>query len=971
MALLGSDAHQLDRLGRELKCPICLSLFKEAASLTCNHSFCRSCIIQSMKSNSACPICKVHTTRREVRAAPQMDSLVSIFVSMGGAAGLDIMASQNVTIGNEAVQAQTSKAGISKGRDALSNITNFPDSRQKTKKKAKSPDCIFKGAIPAKKRIQVPEPSSLGGEFEAHKDKNHHNSHSSAEKGGHNVLSGGSRSNTCKRKVKEKEPPSEAEVANCISSSSRRAAKRAKSQNPSIEQACSKAAITEESDKEGKSRKPSTEPVSNTTKTRKRKGKEVMRLPCSQPSSHHAKEIAVMPVKDDSSRRKLDPFFWLRDESSQDTEALQITQLTVTQSTVRPNFSDLKDSDDDQDVDANEEFSNRIGDCMPASYDSDDFDWTQLPCSPEIKCSPIKDQGPQNDLVVDLPLETSQLVATEGLPNNDQNLHNRASQEIISTKSLVDTVSRVALIAQDNHSTFLKQNRKRRKSGRLESVLLKPDKSLVSVCSSKNSAKSSQNQSVEERQIIVRGCNGFQTAKQSPPTTNLAKEMVQFNLKACSSKKTEKLKEPYRSKMELIKEDDGKKSKNLIEGSEKADNVAESQLSVCVFCRSSKSSQITGPMMHYNREGTPLKEPELKEKIVHVHKHCAEWAPDVYFVEDQAKNLHVEVARGLKIKCSSCGKRGAALGCCIKRCRKSYHYPCARALSCRWEEECFIMLCPEHRAESFPARKRRQRGLSKAAHNPRSKLKAGEQGHSGSQEMLSPRWACVQSSKWLLCGSALDSDGKNQLAAFAKITGATVSKAWSSNVTHVIAGVDEQGAARRTMKYLMAILEGKWILNMEWVAACLEAGNPVSEEPYEIGVDIHGALGGPKQGRLAATGKEPKLFGKMQFYFMPDFSPSYRGDLQALVVAGGGVILQRKPVLLETDARQRTTVVVYHNESPSNVKKVEERKIVCKRQEEAKRLALSVGASVVPHQWILDCIGVSKVLSVEHQTRVS
>ena len=50
---------------------------------------------------------------------------------------------------------------------------------------------------------------------------------------------------------------------------------------------------------------------------------------------------------------------------------------------------------------------------------------------------------------------------------------------------------------------------------------------------------------------------------------------------------------------------------------------------------------------------------------------------------------------------------------------------------------------------------------------------------------------------------------------FANLVGATISKAWSPTVTHVIASTDANGACRRTLKFLMAILEGKWILNID------------------------------------------------------------------------------------------------------------------------------------------------------------
>lgn len=61
-------------------------------------------------------------------------------------------------------------------------------------------------------------------------------------------------------------------------------------------------------------------------------------------------------------------------------------------------------------------------------------------------------------------------------------------------------------------------------------------------------------------------------------------------------------------------------------------------------------------------------------------------APQVYFVSETAMNLESEIARGAKLKCSCCGKKGAALGCYCKSCRRSYHFPCAAKIEgCRWD----------------------------------------------------------------------------------------------------------------------------------------------------------------------------------------------------------------------------------------------------------------------------------------------
>lgn len=49
---------------------------------------------------------------------------------------------------------------------------------------------------------------------------------------------------------------------------------------------------------------------------------------------------------------------------------------------------------------------------------------------------------------------------------------------------------------------------------------------------------------------------------------------------------------------------------------------------------------------------------------------------------------------------------------------------------------------------------------------------------------------------------------------FEKLSGVTILKNWDSSVTHVIASTNENGECRRTLKFLMGVLEGKWILSV-------------------------------------------------------------------------------------------------------------------------------------------------------------
>eukprot|EP01018_Ginkgo_biloba_P040147 Gb_04292 [translate_table: standard] len=219
-------------------------------------------------------------------------------------------------------------------------------------------------------------------------------------------------------------------------------------------------------------------------------------------------------------------------------------------------------------------------------------------------------------------------------------------------------------------------------------------------------------------------------------------------------------------------------------------------------------------------------------------------------------------------------------------------------------------------------------------------------------------WSSSLACKWVLCCSAIDDAGKAKVADFSNLTGATMSNTWSSEVTHVIAGTDENGAAKRTSKFLMAILEGKWVVNIDWIAACTKAGFPVDEGPFEVTHDVHGVYTGPKHGRVLAAKKTRKLFKGLSFYFCGEFSPSSKTDLEALVMASGGEVLHGKPnVDLESSEVNCCTIVLYSVEFPEGSIKISDRdKAVQRRYTKAKSLADAIQAQVEAHSWLLNTI---------------
>ncbi|KAL1173505.1 hypothetical protein V6Z11_A05G417700 [Gossypium hirsutum] len=138
-------------------------------------------------------------------------------------------------------------------------------------------------------------------------------------------------------------------------------------------------------------------------------------------------------------------------------------------------------------------------------------------------------------------------------------------------------------------------------------------------------------------------------------------------------------------------------------------NTCPLAFAIALLSLFSQSLKATGMMLHYINGKPEKRDASFGSNVIHVHSSCIEWAPQVYFVGDNVKNLKPELARGTKLKCSRCGLKGAALGCYVKSCRRSYHFPCAKEIpKCRWDYEDFLVLCPAHSSVKFPSEKSRK-----------------------------------------------------------------------------------------------------------------------------------------------------------------------------------------------------------------------------------------------------------------------
>ncbi|CAM8923196.1 unnamed protein product [Rhodiola kirilowii] len=376
----------------------------------------------------------------------------------------------------------------------------------------------------------------------------------------------------------------------------------------------------------------------------------------------------------------------------------------------------------------------------------------------------------------------------------------------------------------------------------------------------------------------------------------------------------------------------------------------------CAFCQSSKVSQKTGPMLHYASDGVPVKGDEVnRPNIIHVHEICINWAPQVYFKDDNVKKLKGEVARGAKLKCSKCGRKGAALGCYEKSCKKSFHVTCAMEISgCRWNLDDFLMLCPNHASTKFPDEK---------SHIVKNTTVEDAVPYKMSKD-LEKLWVTSETGakEWLFCGSALTNDEKLLMMKLSTKLGIRVTKYWKPDVTHVIASTDANGACCRTLKVLMGISHGIWILKIDWIKACLEAQRPVDEEPYEVSIDNHGCTDGPKTGRLRALSNGPKIFAGLQFLFSGYFVPGFKRDLHNLLTAAGGTIINSAQELAAMTQEGRQAVIIYNLDLLNEGEPSNRTLLVQQRCEEAMNLARRVGDRVVAHTWLLESIAACKLL---------
>ncbi|CAI5526899.1 unnamed protein product [Closterium sp. Naga37s-1] len=216
-------------------------------------------------------------------------------------------------------------------------------------------------------------------------------------------------------------------------------------------------------------------------------------------------------------------------------------------------------------------------------------------------------------------------------------------------------------------------------------------------------------------------------------------------------------------------------------------------------------------------------------------------------------------------------------------------------------------------------------------------------------------------SQWVLCGSALDSASKARLVKFANAMGAQLTSEWSPRVTHLLVGTDSEGKARRTLKMVMAILHGQWVLSSKWLPSSPTAASPTdgpAEGPFEVLCDSHDESGGATRGRLhyapMAKGcpSPPPLFASITAVFLEGgfATPSF-ADVASILQCGGGTVIPSSALHSPT---AKTLLAAFSNPSnntptasaaaaaapaaPADIRKDEDRSQGCQRHGETKIL---------------------------------
>ncbi|KAF3534555.1 hypothetical protein DY000_02037613 [Brassica cretica] len=924
------DVSHLEKMGRELKCPICLSLFSSAASLSCNHVFCNECIVKSMKVDATCPVCKVPFHRREIRGAPHMDSLVSIYKNMEDASGVHMFVSLNIPSPSEK-EKHVGDASIEKENDKKhQGSSKSRISKRRGCKKPKERDLdahgpiVIKPSSQTRKRVQLSQNQST--------------------------------TESLTESVESAEKLKDYSVKTVIRLN----------EHPSLDKEENMAPffwLRDEDDEESLSQPAESDPFLDVTPV------DVPSFSDLKDSDHDSPSKAVeqeRPNPGDMFDSEM--FEWTQSPCSPEILPSPVKAKALAKDATQMNLPKGASSNKKRKAGtARKTVAKRLVGVSKEDYMEPSAGAT---ISEKQETGGTSSTSTRKDVDLDENVKAKRATRNKGQTSRVQagvNTHveaevkqrtkrNRSSVKV-SPDPPVAGSNELSLGTEDvgkgdqelTHGSAEKQSptekyslRKRRKSSassfpKYSSGITEKKTSLISKldsCSIPRKATQPRGKKILSDELNQLGDRQDST-NQKKPSVDEGIHTMQV------SEKSSTMNKPSLGDNALLRRCDGPPVNKF----------------TCAFCQSSEDTEASGEMAHYHR-GEPVSAAfSGGSKVIHVHKNCAEWAPNVYFNNLTTVNLDAELTRSRRITCSSCGLKGAALGCYNTSCKSSFHVTCAKLIpECRWDNKNFVMLCPSDASSKLPCEE------TSPKERKRKRTPKGPQQSQPNQVSEKPDISELQSKpfhglskKLVLCCSGLTDEEKNVISEFAEVSGVTISRKWEPRVTHIITSINENGACKRTLKFMMGVLEGKWILSIDWIMACMNNREYVTEEPYEISTDVHGTRQGPYIGRQRALNKEPKLFNGLKFYIMGDFELAYKGYLQDMIVGAGGIILRRRPI--SNDDSEASTIIVFSVE-PSK------KKTLTQRRFDAEALAKSSRARAASSSWVLDSIAGCQILDL-------
>ncbi|NXO29119.1 BARD1 protein, partial [Cisticola juncidis] len=205
-----------------------------------------------------------------------------------------------------------------------------------------------------------------------------------------------------------------------------------------------------------------------------------------------------------------------------------------------------------------------------------------------------------------------------------------------------------------------------------------------------------------------------------------------------------------------------------------------------------------------------------------------------------------------------------------------------------------------------------------------------------------------------ILGSNLSAEQQKLLNKLAAVLKAQRCSEFNSRVTHLVI---PNVPMPTTVKCMMAVLTGCWVLKFEWVQACLQSSAREQEEKYEV-------QGGPRRGRLNREQLLPKLFDGCYFYFLGAFKQHQKSDLLELVKAAGGQILLRQPKP-DSDVTQTINTVSYHAEPSSDQRHCTQYIIYDASSKFQPQKTRQGKVWMAPSSWLIACVMAFQLLPVK------